>query len=75
MQMAINYTKSMEAVLDWFDSQPCSCATIARIADGTDLSRETVRNNLQQLAAGEYAENLYETTGEYRLIEDPREGQ
>lgn len=72
MSMAIQYTKSMKEMLDWFENQPCSCATVARIANGIGYSRETVRNNLKQLAAAEYAENMYEDTGEYRLIEDPR---
>lgn len=74
MSVAIKYTKSMDDVLDWFAEQPCDCATIARIADGTGWSRETVRNNLKQLAAADAAENVFESTGEYRLIRDPREG-
>jgi len=73
MSMAIQYTPSMRAMLDWFDSEPCSCATIGQIADENDLSRETVRNNLKQLAAGGYAELRHESTAVYRLIEDPRE--
>ena len=71
--MAINYTKSMIDMLDWFENQPCSCATVARIADGTGYSRVTIRNNLQSLSVGGYAENVYESTGEYLLREDPRE--
>ncbi|NUC71730.1 ArsR family transcriptional regulator [Haloterrigena sp. SYSU A558-1] len=70
--MAIQYTRSMTAMLDWFDEQPCSCATIGHIADATGYSRETTRNNLKQLMAGDYAEVRHEPTGEYRLIEDPR---
>jgi DNA-binding IclR family transcriptional regulator len=73
MEVAIQYTKSMESMLDWFAEQPCSCATIGHIAHGSDLSRETIRNNLKQLIAADYAEQRYEPTGEYRLIEDPRD--
>jgi len=73
VSVAIKFTDSMHDVLDWFDSQPCDCATVARIAAGTDWSRETVRNNLKQLAAADAAENVFETTGEYRLVYDPRE--
>jgi len=73
MSMAIQYTDSMHALLDWFGSQPCSCATIGHITNDLEYSRETVRGNLKQLAAGEYAKVRYEPTGEYRLIEDPRE--
>ncbi len=70
--MAIQYTRSMIAILDWFDEQPCSCATIGHISDDTGFSRETTRNNLKQLMAGDYAEVRHRPTGEYRLIEDPR---
>jgi DNA-binding IclR family transcriptional regulator len=70
--MPIDETASMTAVLDWFDDQPCSCATVGHITARVDYSRETVRANLKQLRAGEYAERRYKPTGEYRLIEDPR---
>lgn len=73
MNVAIQYTESMDELLDWFNEQPCSCATVAHIAHDTKYSRETVRNNLKQLMAGGYAENRYEPTGEYRLVADPRE--
>jgi predicted ArsR family transcriptional regulator len=73
MDMAIQYTASMDALLDWFNSQPCSCATIGHIADEVDYSRETVRSNLKQLTAAEKAELRHAPTAEYRLIEDPRE--
>jgi DNA-binding IclR family transcriptional regulator len=63
----------MTEMLDWFGEQPCSCATVGHIANDIGRSRETVRQNLKQLMAGEYAEKRYEPTGEYRLIEDPRE--
>ena len=71
--MAIKITRSMDTMLDWFDDQPCDCATIAHIAADTGYSRETIRNNLKQLQAGDYAEHRYEPSGEYRLISDPRE--
>jgi len=71
--MPIQYTDSMVDVLDWFAEQPCSCATIGHIADDIDWSRETVRNNLKQLMAGDYAEQRYQPTGEYRLVTDPRD--
>jgi len=63
----------MHEMLDWFAEQPCSCATVGHIADEIDRSRETVRQNLKQLMAGEYAEKRYGPTGEYRLIKDPRD--
>jgi len=74
MSMAIQYTESMHALLDWFAAQPCSCATIGHITDEVDYSRETVRSNLKQLTAAEHAEVRHAPTAEYRLIEDPREG-
>jgi len=63
----------MIEMLDWFSEQPCSCATVGHIADDIGRSRETVRNNLKQLMAGDYAERRYKPTGEYRLIRDPRD--
>ncbi|WP_158598793.1 helix-turn-helix domain-containing protein [Haloarcula sp. Atlit-120R] len=71
--MTIDETESMVELLDWFAEQPCSCATVGHIADATGWSRETVRGNLKQLMAGGYAERRYKPTGEYRLIEDPRD--
>jgi len=73
MSMALKMTGSMHALLDWFADQPCSCATVGHITDELEYSRETIRNNLKQLAAAECAELRHESTGEYRLIEDPRE--
>lgn len=72
MSVAIQITDSMDALLDWFHEQPCSCATIGHIAHELDYSRETVRSNLKQLMAADCAEQRYKPTGEYRLIEDPR---
>lgn len=63
----------MDDLLDWFAEQPCSCTTVGHIEDELRWSRETIRNNLKQLMAGDYAERRYEPTGEYRLISDPRE--
>lgn len=71
-RMAIDMTDSMTSLLDWFADQPCSCATIGHITDETPYSRETVRANLKQLMAGEYAERRHKSTATYRLIEDPR---
>lgn len=71
--MTIDYTRSMEDLLDWFADQPCSCATIGHIRDEIDWSRENIRQNLKQLQAGGYAERRHKETGSYRLIEDPRE--
>lgn len=73
MSVVIQYTDSMDALLDWFAEQPCSCATIGHIANELDYSRETVRSNLKQLMAADVAEQRYKPTGEYRLIEDPRQ--
>lgn len=72
-RMAIELTESMVDLLDWFADQPCSCATIGHITAETDYTRETVRQNLMQLMAGDHAERRYKPTGEYRLIEDPRD--
>jgi DNA-binding IclR family transcriptional regulator len=69
----VEYTESMTELLDWFDAQPCSCATVGHIAHEIGFSRETVRNNLKQLMAGDYAERRYKPTGEYRLVSDPRD--
>lgn len=73
--VAIDYTDSLVDMLDWFADQPCSCATIGHIADATGYSRETVRGNLKTLMAGDYVERRYKPTGEYRLIQDPREDE
>lgn len=70
--VTIDETDSMIEMLDWFSEQPCNCATVGHIAHEIERSRETVRQNLKQLMAGDYAERRYEPTGEYRLIEDPR---
>lgn len=72
VSMAIDMTESMEALLDWFAEQPCSCATVGHITNELDYSRETVRGNLKQLMGGDYAERRYKPTGEYRLVKDPR---
>jgi DNA-binding IclR family transcriptional regulator len=72
MNVPIQYTESMHALLDWFAEQPCACATIGHISDGTEYSRETVRSNLKQLTAAGHAELRHEPTAEYRLIDDPR---
>lgn len=71
--VTIDMTDSMVDLLDWFDEQPCSCATIGHIAHETEWSRETVRSNLKMLMAGDFAERRYEPTGEYRLVSDPRQ--
>lgn len=73
--VTIQLTDSMTGLLDWFDRQPCSCATIGRIEHELDWSRETIRGNLKQLIAADRAEVMYAPTGEYRLITDPRWGE
>jgi DNA-binding IclR family transcriptional regulator len=73
MTVTIRFTRSMHALLDWFNDQPCSCATVGHITDGIGYSRETVRGNLKQLVAADVAELRHEPTGEYRLIADPRD--
>jgi len=73
VSVTIQYTESMTEMLDWFAEQPCSCATVGHIAHDIGRSRETVRQNLKQLMAGKYVEKRYGPTGEYRLVEDPRE--
>ncbi len=70
--MTIEITGSMEALLDWFADQPCSCATIGHIENELEYTRETIRSNLKVLMAGDHAEQRYKPTGEYRLISDPR---
>lgn len=71
--VTIDYTDSMTTLLDWWTAQPCSCATIGRIAHETDYSRETIRSNIKQLMAADMVARMYEPTGEYRLLDDPRE--
>lgn len=71
--VTLDYTESMKAVLDWFDEQPCSCATIGHIAHATGYSRETVRKRLKELMGADCAERRYAPTGEYRLTRDPRD--
>ena len=73
--VAIDITDSMDELLDWFDKQPCSCATVGHIAHEIERSRENVRTNFKQLMAGDYAERRYKPTGEYRLIKDPRDDE
>lgn len=73
-RMTIDMTDSMVDLLDWFAGEPCSCATIGHITDETNFSRETIRANLKQLRAGDYAELRHKPTASYRLIEDPRDG-
>jgi len=68
----VEYTESMTELLEWFEEQPCSCATVGHIANEIGRSRETVRNNLKQLMAADAVEQRYKPTGEYRLIHDPR---
>lgn len=70
--VTIDMTPSMREMLDWFADQPCTCATVGHIANDIERSRETVRQNLKELRAGDYAERRYRPTGEYRLITDPR---
>jgi DNA-binding IclR family transcriptional regulator len=72
--VTIEQTESMVTLLNWFERQPCSCATVGHISDATEYSRQTVRANLKQLMAGDYAEQRHAPTGEYRLITDPRSG-
>lgn len=71
----IELTPSMVTLLDWFDDQPCSCATIGWIADEIDYSRQTVRENLKLLMAGGHVEQMHKPTGAYRLVTDPRNGE
>jgi hypothetical protein len=75
MSVTIKFTDSMHALLDWFEEQPCSCATIGHMNDEIEYSRETIRQNLQLLCAAGHAEVRHEPTGEYRLIEDPRDDE
>jgi len=73
MSVTLQLTQSMRAVLDWFDSQPCACATVGYITEEVEYSRETIRQNLKELAASGNAERVHEPTALYRLISDPRE--
>lgn len=71
--MGLDYsTPSMIALFDWFDSRNYDCATVGVLADDTGYHRETIRRNLKQLMAADYAERLHKPTGFYRLLEDPR---
>jgi hypothetical protein len=73
MSVTLQMTPSMRALLDWFNGQPCACATIGYVTDNTTYSRETIRQNLKQLAADGSAELVHEPTALYRLQNDPRE--
>jgi len=73
MSMGLQYTRSMRAILDWFDSEPCNCATVGYVTDEVDYSRETVRQVLKELAASDAAELRHEPTALYQLRYDPRE--
>lgn len=73
MSVTIQLTPSMRAVLNWWDSHPCDCATIGLVTDETEYSRETVRQNLKELAADGSAEVMHKPTALYRLRRDPRE--
>ena len=71
--VTLDFTDSLVDILDWFNDQPCSCATIGRITANVDWNRETVRRQMNKLRAAGVAERLHKPTGEYRLIEDPRD--
>jgi len=73
MSMGLQYTRSMRAILDWFNSERCDCATVGYITDEVDYSRETVRQGLKELAASDAAELRHEPTALYRLRYDPRD--
>ena len=73
MGMGIQYTESLHEVLDWFNDEPCTCATIGQISDNTGYSRETVRKNMRELTAADCAELRHGPTALYRLIRDPRD--
>jgi len=72
MSVSLQMTPSMRALLDWFGTQPCTCATIGYVTDDTEYSRETIRQNLKELAADGSAELVHEPTALYRLRSDPR---
>jgi hypothetical protein len=73
MSMAIQITDSMDALLDWFQEEPCNCATIGYIDDELNYSRETIRGNLKQLMAADCAVHVHEATALYHLTDDPRD--
>ena len=66
-------TETTEAILEWFDDQECSCATVRRISDLTGIDKEIVSDCMKQMMVGNYANRVYTPMHEYRLIEDPRQ--
>jgi len=70
-EMAVKVTKSTESVLDVLHD---GRATPGHIVQKTDLSRQTVHSQLNQLLAGEHVRYVHEATGLYELVDDPREG-
>jgi len=69
-EMTIKVTKSTKKVLDVLQE---GRATAGYVADETDLSRQTVHSQLNQLRAAEMVRYVPEPTGLYELIDDPRE--
>lgn len=69
--MAVKVTESTEEVLNVLHT---GRATPGYIVEQTDLSRQTVHSQLNQLLAGEHVVYVHEGTGLYELRDDPREG-
>ena len=69
-EMAVKVTKSTESVLDVLHN---GRATPGHIVQETDLSRQTVHSQLNQLLAGEHVRYVHEGTGLYELVDDPRD--
>lgn len=69
-EMTIKVTKSTKRVLDVLQE---GRATAGYVADETDLSRQTVHSQLNQLLAAEMVRYVHEPTGLYELVEDPRD--
>lgn len=67
--MAVKVTDSTESVLDVLHK---GRATPGYIVEETDLSRQTVHSQLNQLLAGGHVRYVHEATGLYELIDDPR---
>jgi len=69
-EMAVKVTKSTKSVLDVLHN---GRATPGHIVQETDLSRQTVHSQLNQLLAGEHVRYVHEGTGLYELVDDPRD--
>ena len=68
--MAVKVTESTESVLAVLHE---GRATPGHIVEETNLARQTVHSQLNQLLAGGHIRYVHEATGLYELVHDPRD--